>query len=584
MKKLYYLSALALTGAMSVASCSSEEEVKPQNGKREEVKTSFTLSVGSVKPGTRMSADEVQADNAFNGMTGIQLFPFNCDPKVGVDGTNSITISPIHLADFNDFQEKAANARVYNDITIPVGVNNFVFYGMSLKADDGALKASYDNKALTSASTLANDVFFDLVSWNPGKTYKWFNTEQANGAKEVLDILNSVNTALTKQIAACTTTDDAGTTTTDPVATKLEDIQESLQALTAGSSNSVRLFLQKVYDRLVGLSSNYTAPVTAAIESVFNITGSTTTGYNLEWKTNPNFPGRYNLPDGAVAVTFGNDFQYDIKSVEGLKMTEVEKFMQPARLAYWVNTPAKTLNESYFDKNDPQNWKTVVDAYTTNAVSLSTQSVILEKQIQYAVARLDAYVKVTTAPVYDNGESKEEEDDQLGIVPQEGYEMTGVLIGGQKQVDWKLQPTGGSDEYTIYDKTMTKGIFAKASDSYSEVNHTLTLETEEKSKVRVCFEFVNTGNDFFGYNTQIIPAGSKFYLVTDLDPTKEKDATKTGNKVFKQDYNTIAKLTIGSNSLKNAYNVVPDLRSPKLKLGLSVDLEWQEGATYEHEF
>ena len=100
MKKNLFLSATALVGMMSMVSCSSEDEMKPQNGKREEVKTSFTLSVGSVKPGTRMSADEVQADNAFNGMTGIQLFPFNCDPNVGIDGTNSITISPIHLADF----------------------------------------------------------------------------------------------------------------------------------------------------------------------------------------------------------------------------------------------------------------------------------------------------------------------------------------------------------------------------------------------------------------------------------------------------------------------------------------------------
>lgn len=581
MKKLYYLSALALTGAMSVASCSSEEEVKPQNGKREEVKTSFTLSVGSVKPGTRMSTDEVQADNAFNGMTGIQLFPFNCDANVGVDGTNPITISPIHLADFDEFQEKAANAKVYNDITIPVGVNNFVFYGMSLKAEEGALKASYDNKALTSASTLATDVYFDLVSWNPGKEYNWFNTGQA-GAKEVLAILNSVNTELTTQIAACTTTDDAGNAEIDPVATKLEDIQKSLQALTAGSSNSVRLFLQKVYDRLVGLNSKYTDPVTAAIESAFDITGSVAAGYELKWKTDPNFPGRYNLPDGAVAVTFGNDFQYANKPVEGLKMTEVEKYMQPARLAYWVNTPAKTRDETYFDKYDPQNWKTAVDAYTTNAVSLSTQSVILEKQIQYAVARLDASVKVTTEPVYDNGETTVENDDQLVIVPQEGYKMTGVLIGGQKQVNWEFQPIG-SEEFTIYDKAMTTDIYAKTG-SYSIENHTLALETEENAKVRVCFEFVNTGNDFFGYNNQIIPADSKFYLVTELDPENNPDAAKTGYKVFMQDYTTIAKLTIGSESLKNAYNVVPDLRSPKLELGLSVDLNWQEGATYEHDF
>ena len=45
--------------------------------------------------------------------------------------------------------------------------------------------------------------------------------------------------------------------------------------------------------------------------------------------------------------------------------------------------------------------------------------------------------------------------------------------------------------------------------------------------------------------------------------------------MFFQDHNTIATVTI--NSLKNAYNCVPDLRAPKLELGLSVDLKWEEG-------
>ena len=164
MKKNLFLSAAALAGAMTMISCSSEEEMKPQNGKREEVKTSFTLSVGSVKPGTRMSADAVQQDQLFNGMEKIQLFPFINNGAV--DGDEAITIAPIHLADFTTFEKTQLKAKIYNDVTIPVGVNNFVFYGMSQVAGnvDGELAASYDSKSLTSASTLAGDVYFDLVS------------------------------------------------------------------------------------------------------------------------------------------------------------------------------------------------------------------------------------------------------------------------------------------------------------------------------------------------------------------------------------------------------------------------------------
>jgi hypothetical protein len=66
--------------------------------------------------------------------------------------------------------------------------------------------------------------------------------------------------------------------------------------------------------------------------------------------------------------------------------------------------------------------------------------------------------------------------------------------------------------------------------------------------------------------------------------TNGQETNDFKNKVFKQDYITTAKLTIGANSLKKAYNVIPDLRSPKLELGLSVDLKWQQGITFEQDF
>ena len=50
-------------------------------------------------------------------------------------------------------------------------------------------------------------------------------------------------------------------------------------------------------------------------------------------------------------------------------------------------------------------------------------------------------------------------------------------------------------------------------------------------------------------------------------------------RVFIQDYTTTADFTI--NSLKNAYVTIPDLRATKLQLGLSVDLKWQSGLTFD---
>lgn len=574
MKKNLFLSAAALVGMMSMVSCSSEDEMKPQNGKREEVKTSFTLSVGSVKPGTRMSADAVQEDQLFNGMEKIQLFPFSNTGEL--DGDEQITNAPIHLADFKALDKVGGQAKVYNDVVVPVGVNNFVFYGMSQEKDNGDLAASYDSKALTSTSTLQNDVYFDLVSWNPDKTYDYFNNG-VDGAKQVLAAINAVSAELDNQV---TITSNA----------QLKAVQEALREMGAGSSNSVRLFLQYVYDRLKGIATSESEAVCDVFTTYFTISGDKTTGHTLVWKDDPKFPGQYNLPDGAVALTFDDtkkEFKYGTKSVDGLEIINVNEYMKPACLAYFVNTPAMTKDETYVESSTDTKWDDVITngAYTDNAVSLTTQSVILKKQIQYAVGRLDAQVKIADVTLKDNGETPAESDDQIVIAPVDGYTLTGVLIGGQKQVDWKFQPRGGTDEYTIYDNTMTKAISAKVG-AYSDINHTLALETSDGTPVNVCFEFVNSGKDFFGKDNKIIPAGSKFYLVARLTPGTSSvvDNPNSKNQVFLQDYITTAKLTIGANSLKNAYNVVPDLRSPKLELGLSVDLEWQEGITFEQEF
>jgi hypothetical protein len=44
---------------------------------------------------------------------------------------------------------------------------------------------------------------------------------------------------------------------------------------------------------------------------------------------------------------------------------------------------------------------------------------------------------------------------------------------------------------------------------------------------------------------------------------------------------TTATFKIGANSLKNAFTTVPDLRTSQTSLGLSVDLNWRSGLSFE---
>jgi hypothetical protein len=127
--------------------------------------------------------------------------------------------------------------------------------------------------------------------------------------------------------------------------------------------------------------------------------------------------------------------------------------------------------------------------------------------------------------------------------------------------------------------------------AYSDANSTLVLETAAEEDEYICVEFTNNSTkDFYGADG-IVPIGGKFYLVGRLTAAS---ATETGKKVFKQDYKTIVTFKIKENTIAQpssdpavypdgigaAYNVIPDLRTPKMELGLSVNLEWQTGLEF----
>ena len=44
---------------------------------------------------------------------------------------------------------------------------------------------------------------------------------------------------------------------------------------------------------------------------------------------------------------------------------------------------------------------------------------------------------------------------------------------------------------------------------------------------------------------------------------------------------TTANFLIGPNSLQSAYVTVPDLRATQVSLGLSVDIKWETGLTFD---
>ena len=598
-KNIALLGATALVGVVGFSACSSDDDPTSNTieATGETVKTAFTLSIPN-QAQTRMAADEAgenQSSTKFDGIQDIYMFPVATGSMTtDIDANSTLSLNAIHLANWakSSFDINKLQAKVYTDVAIPVGVNHFLFYGRRIAGNNNNGELNFDFSTITTSST-PQDINFELVP-----IYENNTVSGENGAKAIIEAMNAIDAALTT--AAKTANDisgyatnwqamEAGSATT--VAAAVSDLYASMKTLKGSTSGTTT-----VYDDVMSTIKKYFT----VDENNYSSNGTVV----ATWTTANTFPRDINLPDGAVSVkyTSGNGFAYAGVGAVPTGVTPeyiaADKYVKPAELFYYVNSPVGTAEKIILQDASitlPDKWSELFTTgkdytYKDEAVAVNTKSVILKNQIQYAVGRLELAVKVADVAggILDHGNAAGTIQPTVVSIPTNGYPLTGVLVGGQKNVGWDFTPKG-TDEWTIYDGTIPNGITANKQTSataYSDPNSTLVLETAAKAKVRVCLEFENNGLDFYGHDGELIPAGTKFYLVAELDPAKgTQPATSTSfNQVFMQDYVTKVNLTIGQNSLKNAYQTIPDLRSPKLELGLSVNLKWQNGLTFEQDF
>lgn len=605
-RNLYLFAAALVAGTMGMTSCSNEEmtpgnQNPTYNG--ESVKTQFAINIPAAGKNTRLAQDIVQGlDPAtFRGMTNIRLVPFTDEI---IEGTTTTSIKPIALGAIGTSElQSNGSYKVYNDVDIPVGVNSFLFYGEAAEAATGSL---------TNGSIIPS---YEVSGWPLDQTVNQiqFNLESIIGEKTVTTSQTTLAKMLT-DIAGVTGTSGSNTAwsaVTEQNSAEIHALYASFITLKAGSANSIKAALQELYNsvkdnKVADFDGLKEAIATKITETYFEADGPKDGKYTLIWKSPAaddikTFPNNLGLPDGSQQLKFEtNAFSYVAPSTDAtsgniLQQTAYDKYVYPASLFYTVNTDIKvsdnTMATDGVYNGSPADWNAVLSlsGFGDGPVTDATQSIALVSPIQYAVASLNLFVRFADTYIYDNGD-KWPAGSPVGqiavVVPTEGFPLNGILIGGQKPVKWDFTTTetDDNDAWTIYDAS-TGSAAVKKADAYpaDPTAYSLALETKgvtsgapQGETVRFALEMTNaSGSDFIGADG-IVPAGGKFYLVGNL-----VSETQAGGalKVFEQDHKTIAKVTI--NSLKSAYNCIPDLRSPKLELGLSVDLEWQEGLEYE---
>ena len=598
--------AIALLSTAGLVACSSSDDVTdaPVNptydGKS--VKTQFAINIATPSNGkTRMSAENTQNNSNYLGMTELYLFPLTSNPADAADASTFRFPSIIQLGDpsnnkLNDSHE------VYNDVIIPVGTTSFLFYAKAKQQSDytkfkqGSIKNSITDGATSPSIVKLNEVKFSLIpiidaandpTSDPRSQFADYLTKiaQASGWSAMGE-----NTTLGKAYKNFTT---MGTT-----------------GVRAGSANAILKTVSDIY-QLAYNKKDDASEGTVATAIMTAITGNSTIkvknissegevpvlaydGIDDKYK---NFPVQQNLPEGAAQVKFENSsFTYVTQPAVGVSGNQLNVYglTYPAELTYWVNTPVKATT------SDDVTWKTNTSAWDaddtwtnwTDEVNANSRTVALRNNINYGVACLATTVRVKTTDLLDNAKTVGGADnDQTVVTPADGFKVTGLLVGGQPDaVEWNFLTSSTTDtdrDAVVYDDDVDIT-------TSSGTNYTLLFDnwsSGNQEEVLVAIELENNSNtDFYGVDG-VIKKNQKFYLLAKLSLTNTTPLSwptfgstyrfpqADVDRVFIQDFTTKANFTI--NSLKNAYVTIPDLRASKLQLGLSVDLSWRTGLTFD---
>lgn len=629
MKKSYLfamMSAIALTGAVSLTSCSSSEEVSDVNptydGKG--VKTDFAFNISKAsQAATRMSATNTQESGNFLGMSDMYLFPFD-----GVPGTVTTTNSSNYpLGDLTGISD-TQSSKVYS-LTIPVGTDNFLFYGTATKTgtnfEQGALVSS-----LTSNTTDISDISFSLT---PIKT-------TLTGADKIADYLSTIaNTANWAHTQTDAETDGRYTGLSLLYQKFISNI-----AARAGSAEAVVRLVLDLYKsaKAINQESSVTEIQTIAEAICTNIKAAADGGVTIDdSNTDPEkwtaqmtsidstFPANLNLPMGSAQYSWDNTnkkFIYNdnpLYAVGSLTANAaIGKYCFPSELVYFDNSPLRATDQYKKASDYPvktTDWDALyqTDTWADKEVKATTRAVAMTNNVNYGVALLETTVQLASTSLTDNmaeivGGAAENQTitavtDASSVANKKSiFKVTGILIGGQPEhVGWNMvkpkESTVSNFPCVIYDNDVTFKATA-LSETATAPNYTLVLDNYDQDKreggsrqsdVLIALQLVNDGADFYGLNG-MIPAGNTFYLVGNLNlegksltmASREPTYRVTNEnitRVFVQDYKTVANITIKADALKRAYSAIPDLRSTEVLFGLSVDLTWEPGITFNVE-
>lgn len=373
--------------------------------------------------------------------------------------------------------------------------------------------------------------------------------------------------------------------------------------LMAGSSANVMAHVNALYSKISALSyetGSLGAKMKANILS--RIKDYTATGLSLTFEGDQltgigvgtsakDYPAIIGLPDGAAALQWapkndnsGYAFIPRTETSTTANMNTITRYCYPAALWYYANSQINTSNKSgiddYYSSDDYKTWPALLGNYenTSSFVTGNTTAVAIQDPLQYAVARLEMTMQSDATLKDARGKT---------ITPTgTSFPLTGIIVSNQHKVRFDFKPSEATgeeshaDDKFIYDSQMKKsdGTYFYLSTTEQKIPSTLALQSYDGEEVTIIMEFRNDSGQDFHSKTGIIYRGTKFYLIGKIKPNEKTNPDDYEKRVFTQDHVTTVDMKVVSNtttnSLENAYNVLPDILGGRLEVGVQLTPKW----------
>ena len=536
---------------LSVAGCAQplDETVGLQD-----VSTSLALSLkyaGSDNPSTKMTGAVTQTDGSFRGIERVYIIPFKTNQNGGEavvsgEGRWGGNYGDVRYAGFNSLVTNN-QSHLYRIAMVPSLTNRMLVYGQAINRGGISTKEQKHLNGVLHSSGLEDPASSDDISFALETILDDSQASELDG--KVTTLLNKLNDIVT-----------AVQNATDPALLQVMDTIARDNQILACSYLTFNRIKTEIVAKLFMTPSltdpTASEPIEAAI-SAFETALTNAGGID--------FPSMYSIPEGAIGFWWnGEKF---VRLINGVNIALVApgSYCYPPSLWYYANSAIKTSDSdsvsTKYTSSHPT-WNDILAYYQDGETVLaSTRSTAIVDPLQYGVGMMEISVMA--------------EENNEDIARALGCPLTGVIIGDQKDVDFRFNPQQGAENRFVYDNVIESNHTALSADSDEKiVVSTLLLPSGSEQKVHFALEFQNNTRTTLPCQQGFILPGCKFYLagVLDLADIGQPDG-ETLSSIIVQDHKT--KVSAKAVSLLKAYNTVPDLRDPKLEIGIMAEMQWK---------